>query len=85
MPQEAIVCYQRAVQTRPNAIAFGECSFIIYRYKFMSYVAAVLIPVMISLYVSMSSPLLLAVCVARIFNDVRLVVHTYKIIVWHVA
>lgn len=40
MPQEAIVCYQRAVQTRPNAIAFGECSFIIYRYKFMSYVAA---------------------------------------------
>ncbi|KAH9728209.1 putative UDP-N-acetylglucosamine--peptide N-acetylglucosaminyltransferase SEC [Citrus sinensis] len=24
MPQEAIVCYQRAVQTRPNAIAFGN-------------------------------------------------------------
>lgn len=25
LPQEAIVCYQRAVQTRPNyAIAFGE-------------------------------------------------------------
>lgn len=25
MPQEAIVCYQRALQTRPNyAMAFGE-------------------------------------------------------------
>lgn len=24
MPQEAIVCYQRAVQTRPNSIAYGK-------------------------------------------------------------
>lgn len=27
MPQEAIVCYQRAIQMRPNyAIAYGKCS-----------------------------------------------------------
>jgi hypothetical protein len=28
MPQEAIVCYQRALQAKPNyAMAFGECFY----------------------------------------------------------
>lgn len=63
MPQEAIVCYQRAVQTRPNAIAFGECSFIIYRYKFMSYVAACFNSFDdLSLYVHVKSSLVGSMC-----------------------
>lgn len=35
MPQEAIVCYQRAVQTRPNAIAFGKCNYIAIDFRFI--------------------------------------------------